>query len=83
MLIIYGSPRKNGSTASLIKTFTSGAEESGNEVREAYIRGTDYSMALDQYGIYTIIYGLGRSRTCFRCRTASRKHGTNKGMVSI
>ena len=46
ILIINGSPRKNGSTASLIKAFTSGAEESGNEVREAYIQGMDIKMCL-------------------------------------
>ena len=39
ILILNGSPRKNGSTASLIKAFTAGAKESGNEIREAYIHG--------------------------------------------
>ena len=39
ILILNGAPRKNGSTASLIKAFTDGAVSSGNEVREAYIHG--------------------------------------------
>lgn len=33
ILILNGAPRKNGSTASLIKAFTEGAAASGNEVR--------------------------------------------------
>ena len=41
ILILNGSPRINGSTASLIKAFTNGALESGNEVREAYIHGME------------------------------------------
>ena len=44
ILILNGSPRKNGSTASLIKAFTAGAEGAGNAVREAYIHG----MAINQ-----------------------------------
>ena len=39
ILILNGGPRKNGSTASLVKAFTEGAIASGNEVREAYIQG--------------------------------------------
>ncbi len=38
ILILNGSPRKNGATASLIKVFTEGAKEAGNEIREAYIQ---------------------------------------------
>lgn len=34
ILILNGSPRKNGTTASLIKSFTEGAESAGNEVKE-------------------------------------------------
>lgn len=41
-----GAPRKNGSTASLIKAFTKGAISSGNEVREAYIHGMDVKNCL-------------------------------------
>ncbi|WP_310603703.1 flavodoxin family protein [Anaerosporobacter sp.] len=41
ILILNGSPRKNGKTASLIKAFTEGAETSGNEVRNLYISEMD------------------------------------------
>lgn len=41
ILILNGAPRKNGSTAALIKAFTEDAESVGNEVREAYIQGMD------------------------------------------
>lgn len=37
ILILNGSPRKNGKTTSLVKAFTEGAERSGNEVRELYL----------------------------------------------
>ena len=46
ILILNGAPRKNGSTASLIKAFSEGAVESGNEVREAYIHGMDIKTCL-------------------------------------
>ena len=46
ILILNGAPRKNGSTASLIKAFTEGAAASGNEVREAYIHGMDIKTCL-------------------------------------
>ena len=46
ILILNGAPRKNGSTASLIKAFSEGAEASGNEVREDYIHGMDIKMCL-------------------------------------
>ena len=46
ILILNGSPRKNGSTASLIKAFTEGAEDSGNIVREAYIHGMEINACL-------------------------------------
>lgn len=39
ILILNGSPRKNGSTASLVKAFTEGAESAGNEVKEFYLQG--------------------------------------------
>ena len=39
ILILNGSPRKNGKTASLVKAFTEGAESAGNEVKEFYIDG--------------------------------------------
>ena len=37
ILILNGSPRKNGATASLAKALTEGAKESGNEIKEDYI----------------------------------------------
>ena len=46
ILILNGAPRKNGSTASLIKAFTEGATEAGHEVREAYIHGMDVKPCL-------------------------------------
>ena len=39
ILILNGSPRKQGKTASLVKAFTEGAQKTGNEVREMYIDG--------------------------------------------
>lgn len=39
IVILNGSPRKNGKTASLIKPFANGAESVGNEVRELYLQG--------------------------------------------
>ncbi len=41
ILILNGSPRKNGATASLIKAFTEGAKESSNEIREEYLQGME------------------------------------------
>lgn len=41
IMILNGSPRKNGKTAELIKAFTEGAKSSGNEVKEFYIDGMD------------------------------------------
>ena len=37
ILILNGSPRKNGATAGLIKAFTEGAASEGNEVEEIYL----------------------------------------------
>ena len=39
ILILNGSPRKNGKTASLVNAFSEGARSVGNEVREMYIPG--------------------------------------------
>ena len=39
ILILNGSPRKNGKTASLVNAFKTGAESSGNEVKELYLQG--------------------------------------------
>ena len=37
ILILNGSPRKNGATASLMKAFIEGARENNNEIKENYI----------------------------------------------
>ena len=39
ILILNGSPRKNGATASLMKALIGGARENGNEIKEDYITG--------------------------------------------
>jgi multimeric flavodoxin WrbA len=39
IVILNGSPRKNGKTASLVKAFIEGAESVGNEVKELYLQG--------------------------------------------
>lgn len=41
ILILNGSPRKNGKTASLVKAFTEGAKSAGHEVREMYLDGME------------------------------------------
>ena len=39
IVILNGSPRKNGKTASLVKAFIEGAEDAGNEIKELYLQG--------------------------------------------
>ena len=39
IVILNGSPRKNGKTASLVNAFVEGAKSTGNEVREYYLQG--------------------------------------------
>ena len=46
ILILNGSPRKNGYTAALIKAFMKGAKESGNEIREDYIHSLDVKFCI-------------------------------------
>ena len=41
IVILNGSPRKNGKTASLVKAFTEGAASAGNEVKELYLQGVN------------------------------------------
>lgn len=41
VLILNGSPRKNGKTASLVNAFAEGAKSAGNEVKELYLQGMD------------------------------------------
>ena len=38
IIILNGSPRKNGNTASLVQSFTEGAKASGNTVKEFYLQ---------------------------------------------
>lgn len=46
ILVLNGSPRKNGNTATLVDAFVEGATENGNEVREAYIQDMDIKQCL-------------------------------------
>ena len=39
VLVLNGSPRRNGTTASLVNAFVEGAESVGNEVRNLYLPG--------------------------------------------
>lgn len=39
IIILNGSPRKNGRTAELVKAFMEGAESSGNEIWEFHLQG--------------------------------------------
>ena len=41
IVILNGSPRKNGKTASLVKAFVEGADSSNNEVKELYLQGME------------------------------------------
>ena len=41
ILILNGSPRKNGNTSALVKAFTQGAESAGHTVTEFFLGGMD------------------------------------------
>ncbi len=41
ILILNGSPRKNGNTAALIRSFTEGAQAAGNTVTEFFLNAMD------------------------------------------
>lgn len=41
IVILNGSPRKKGNTSALVKSFTEGAESSGNTVTEFFLSGMD------------------------------------------
>lgn len=41
IVILNGSPRKNGNTAALVKSFTEGAESAGNTVTEFFLGGME------------------------------------------
>ena len=46
IVILNGSPRRNGYTAALIQAFAEGAQGAGNEVREHYIHGMDVNYCI-------------------------------------
>ena len=41
IVILNGSPRRNGNTSTLVKAFTEGAESAGNTVTELFLDGMD------------------------------------------
>ena len=41
IVILNGSPRRNGNTSTLVKAFTEGAESAGNTVTEFFLDGMD------------------------------------------
>ena len=41
IVILNGSPRKNGNTSALVRSFTEGAESAGNTVTEFFLSGMD------------------------------------------
>ena len=50
IVILNGAPKRNGNTASLVKAFSEGALESGNEVKEFYLNGLTIKGCLDCQG---------------------------------
>lgn len=50
IIAIYGSPRKNGNTAALLKAAVAGAREAGAQVEEVYLRDLKISPCLEIYG---------------------------------
>ena len=50
IVVLNGSPRKNGNTASLINAFVKGAEESGNQVTEFHLAGMNIRGCLGCWG---------------------------------
>jgi len=50
ILAVYGSPRRNGNTASLLKRAVEGAREEGAEVIEIVLRDLKMSPCLEIYG---------------------------------
>lgn len=68
ILILNGSPRKNGKTASLAKAFVEGAKSAGQEVKEMYIDGMSIaSCKACEYCQNTKARGIAFSRTTW-CR---------------
>ena len=41
IVVLNGSPRRNGNTAGLVKEFTKGAQEAGHTVTEFFLSGMD------------------------------------------
>lgn len=50
ILILNGSPRKNGNTSELVKYFTNGAEGAGNEVTTFFLRSMNIHGCLGCFG---------------------------------
>lgn len=50
IIILNGSPRKNGNTAELIKSFIKGANEAGNTVAEFFLNEMDIHGCLGCFG---------------------------------
>ncbi len=50
IIAIYGSPRKNGNTATLLKESVAGAREAGAQVEEVFLRDLKMSPCLEIYG---------------------------------
>ena len=50
IVILNGSPRRNGNTSTLVKAFTEGAESAGNTVTEFFLDGMDIHGCKDCFG---------------------------------
>lgn len=50
IVVLNGSPRRNGNTSALIKAFIEGAESSGNSVDEFFLSGMDIHRCLGCFG---------------------------------
>ncbi len=50
IIVLNGSPRKNGNTAELIKSFVNGAREAGNTVTEFFLNEMDIHGCLGCFG---------------------------------
>lgn len=49
IVVLNGSPRRNGNTSALVKKFTEGAESAGNTVKEFFLDGMNIRRLLLQY----------------------------------
>ena len=50
ILILNGAGKRNGNTAELVKAFTQGAEDAGNQVTEFYLHGMNIKGCMDCQG---------------------------------